>query len=783
MKRMAKLREAKRLHALGFGILWLHPRSKRPIGNEWTSGPRKKWPELKESFGDEFNMGVRLGDASKIGDHYLAVIDVDVKSTDEKHRKEAMRALKELVGSAKFPEVRSGRGNGSRHLYCLTEVPFKTWNPAMSLEMVKVKMPSKSPSKREIEELSGKEIKAGIRLSRAWEISYYSQGRQVVLPPSIHPDSGKEYTWVEHLAGADSLPVLNLSRSESEDEKLAKRGAQETVEDFEIDEALDVRWLPMDEATRALIVSGLWKGSKIEDRSAYLLPAASGLQSAGLDKNGILTVLTDRSTYLGECAFDHAKTDSRARAAKWLWNYTVKKVLADKNPATAFSHEAIVEDYLDESEVEKQSAEIEGETHWTSKLDRTKEGGVRATYNNCKLFLVNEAEDEGFVGRDEFAVQDYYLKNVPWESKCGDPITDIDVVRIKDFLAGKYGVEFGDNTINQCLLKIADTNRYHPVRDYLSTLEWDGEARIETWLKDYAGARGPDAYLRAVSRKVLVAMIRRVMEPGCKFDHVLILEGLQGTGKSTLLARLADKWFTDQPINLGDKDAILTMQSKWLLELGELSSLNRSEVEAMKAFISQRTDRIRAPYGRRVEDYPRQMIFVGSTNLDEYLKDETGNRRFWPVRCTGKLDFDGVGRDRDQLFAEALEYYKMGEPLYLETDELNALAGGEQAQRAEVDEWFGAVADVVNGEMFPRGGFEMRQLADKLVQFNAARLERNDQMRLAKILRQLGFEKFQEGGGDRRKLWRGSRTTSNHLEPPRTPKGGSSKNSQIPDFF
>lgn len=804
-------KEMQRLHALGFATLWLHPKSKRPIGNEWAKGPRKSLKELRAEYKNGFNVGVRLGSPSRIqtvgeGACYLAVVDVDIKSTDPRHHKEALHALRELMGKKTLPEVQSGRGNGSRHLYCLTREPFKTWNPAESDETVRVFIPSKSPSKRELAELTEAEIKQGWRLSRAWEISLYSEGRQVVLPPSIHPDSGKQYSWSTPFLDAAAIPIVKFKGAprwqreysffgESKNDTRAEVNA--AVIDFEIDEGLDVRWLPdVADSVRKLIVSGVWKGKKVEDRSAMLLPAATGLVSAGLGKNEILTVLTDRTTYLGECAYDHAQTKNRKRAALWLWNYTVKNVMGERNARTAFAGVAVTDDTLDEEDAARQAEEIESDIDWKQNLDKTEKGQLKATLNNCIAIIENSCGGPGVVGRDEFAVQDYYKRDTPWRSKNGDAVIDMDVVRIKVFIATNFGIEFNDNTINQALLDVADVNRFHPVREYLKGLEWDGVTRCETWLKDYANAVGPERYLRAVSRKVLVAMVKRVFEPGCQFDQVLILEGNQGAGKSSLLAKLAGKWFTDQALVIGDKDAVLTIQSKWLIELGELASLNRSEIEAMKAFLSQRTDRIRAPYGKRTEEYPRQSIFVGSTNLDEYLKDETGNRRFWPVRCEGKLRHNELAVVRDQLFAEAYALYRFGEPIYLEREEEDALAIVEQAKRGEVDEWFGAVADVVSGEMFPRKGFEMRQLASQLDQFGAHKLDKSDQMRIAKILRALGFERYQENRGARRKLWRaGPKYVLGDLPPEkdqlslelagtsRNHLGGSLKTPMIQDFY
>lgn len=776
--------ETKRLTDMGFACLWLYPKTKRPIGEEWAAGPKKPWAKLDSEYAAGNNVGVRLGTPSRIGGRYLCVIDVDVKSEEKRHRLEAVRALESLVGFYELPEVRSGRGNGSRHLYCLTGEPFKTWNPFESEETVRYFSPSKRPNKRERAELSGAELEEGVRIGKAWEISLYSDGRQVVLPPSIHPDTGKPYFWKKGIESLDDLPVMDFGTCPKGDSGKGTigrkvgagtaRGPQEEIESVDVVETVNVRRdFRIDKATRDLIVKGRWKGAQVEDRSSYLLVATSGLVSCGLTRGEILGVLTDSSTYLGECAYDHAQTKHRARAAKWLWNYTVKKVVGERDPVSVFGAEPVVSGPWDDAPSEREG--------WSHLIDRAKSGQPHASLMNCKIILENVCGTAQLLGRDEFAQNDFYLVDTLWRSKKGDAVVDLDIVRVKEFCAKEFGVEFGDSTIVQTLSAIADVNRYHPVRDYVRGLKWDGMPRLETWLKDFAGAHGPDKYLRAVSVKVLVAMVKRVFEPGCKFDHVLILEGAQGAGKSTLLSKLAGKWFTDQPLVIGDKDAVLTMQSKWLIELGELASMNRSEIEQMKAFVTQRTDRIRAPYGRKVEEHPRQSVFIGSTNQDEYLKDETGNRRFWPVACIGELDFDGIEETRDQLFAEAYVWYARGETLYLEGAELNQMAKAEQAKRGESDEWFGAVYDAVNSELFPRGGFDMRAVTKLLdPSLGAGRLDKSDQMRIAKCLKLLGFEKYRESSKNRTKLWRPTCPTSSHLGGP--PKEGEYFE-EIADFY
>lgn len=799
MKQTEIWREAKRLFDLGFAIHWLHPKSKRPVEIGWTTGPRKDWKELLGSYRPGYNVGVRLGAPSVLNHGVLAVIDVDIKSKDARHRKEALEAVKTLIGEASLPEVHSGRGGGSRHYYCVTRSPFKTFNPFSSLEKVKVHMPSKSVSKREREELTSEEIAAGTRISKAWEISLYSDGRQVVLPPSIHPDTGERYVWANNFVGAQDIPLLDFERfhgasSDSEKGNGPTGGARErrggNVEDggefkVTIDETLDVRWLPdISENIRALIVDGQWKGSVVNDRSAYLLVAASGLVSAGVGRDEVLTILTDRATYLGECAFEHAQTESRERAAKWLWNYTVKRVLRDKDPTLAFKDTPMVESRaLTDEEVRVQSLEFEEGIDWRSNLQRAeKSGQLRNSFHNCQTILVHTATDKAPLGHNEFLVNDFFLNDTEWGGKKGAPIVDSELLNFKKYCVDVFNVEFSITMVDEVFRALAVKRKFNPVKDYLKALKWDGVSRLETWLEDFAGAIGPEAYVRAVSKKVLVAMVKRVFEPGCKFDHVLILEGIQGSGKSTLLNNLAAPWFSDEALNIGDKDAVLTMQGKWLIELGELSALSRAEIETMKAFITRRTDHIRAPYGRRVEEYPRQCIFIGSTNLEEYLKDETGNRRFWPIKC-GAINFKGLAEMRDQLFAEAVAYYGLGEPVYLDGVESEELARIEQIRRGELDEWQSSVQELVRILDLNLEGFEMREISKNMTIFGAEKLSMGDQKRIGKCLRNIGFEKFQETTGDRRKLWRKTIRETNPSRGVREPVEGFVNSSIVADFY
>lgn len=655
------IREARRLHALGFAILWLHPRDKRPIGSGWTKGPRKTWPELKAEYREGFNVGVRTGDASKLEEGYLACIDVDVK--DPVYMKEAEKALNELVGFQVLPEVSSGGGNGSRHLYCVTAKPFKMITVAKH---------------------------------KQWEICVYSNGRQMVLPPSIHP-SGRAYKWVEPLNLINGeIPRLDFSQIETEEKPKKKTEPRDefTRETIGVVPGIDVRtFAGISTKIKKLIVYGIWNGTQITDRSAYLLTAANALASGGLLKSEVLGVLTDRTTFLGQCAYDHAKTSSREKAALWLWNYTVKRVMGERDAKSVFAGVVIEDEILDtQDEIEEQSKGIKSMRQWEQDLKRGKStedgpGKVIDTLNNLDMILSNGVKQPLFQ-KNEFTNRENYAVNAPWGAKKGADLGDIDVVLIKSWLANsKWGLEPKKQNIEDAMALLAHRHRTHPVRDWLNSLKWDGTPRASSWIKDYLNGHAPEPYLSDVSKKFLIAMVARIFEPGCQWDYTLILEGEQGTRKSTAARILAsDKWFCDHLPDLKDKDAMLNLQGSWLVELGELKNVKHADAATVKAYLTRRIDRVRAPYGHRWVDAPRQSVFIGTVNENEYFKDPTGNRRFWPV-AVGRCDVESLARDRDQLFAEAKFLYdQRKEKLFLEGAALSQALVAQDDRRIDDDE-------------------------------------------------------------------------------------------------
>lgn len=274
-------------------------------------------------------------------------------------------------------------------------------------------------------------------------------------------------------------------------------------------------------------------------------------------------------------------------------------------------------------------------------------------------------------------------KPLPWHrrnfsvKKCDDN----DVKQIRAWLSREKLYNTSDQDMYDAILVVAQQKAYHPVKEYLNSLEWDGKPRVNTWLSDYVGVEN-SAYVKAVGRKVLAAAVARIYHPGCKFDYVLVLEGPQGVGKSRLVKALGGDWSNDISLDPDDKDCIMLMENNWIIELAEMATHRKSESGKLKAFITRQADTIRKPYHRTTTEIPRQNIFIGSINPQAgfgYLKDPTGNRRFWPA-AVGEINVDAIIEDRDQLWAEAVQIYRQGEKLYL-PPVLEETAKGEQAKR------------------------------------------------------------------------------------------------------
>lgn len=748
---MDTLQELKFLHDLGFALIWLYPKSKRPIGDDWASGPRHDWEVFKaQRKNEKNNVGVRLGEASKTPDgSFLCALDCDVKSSNPIHLKEMEAALMDFCPAHEFaPRVLSGRGGGSCHIYFRTPVPQVSFKAVRSSHRVKVYMPSVAPSASDKNGLTDEEIKAGYRMRLAWEVDVFGNGKQVVLPPSIHPDSSKPYQWAENFTSFEAFPLVkNFEPQKVKDLK----GPTSKISFAPV----DLGSTSVSEKIFKLITSG--EGSeKFPSRSEAIFSALNGLVSAGLSDAQIFSVMTNSENFISEKPLASGKGDPEL-AAKWL-SKQLDKVRSDSKALRGFKEDAIIDDIdeliaLSPEEALAQEKEL---IHWETRLQRDKNGNAKATANNLYLILRNDFDGTPLFAYNAFKQSMIYMKTPPWGSErdIGREIEDKDDVDVKLYLSKNWGLECSTQNIVDIISNLAYENTFHPVKRYLEGLVWDGKKRLDTWLVDYLGAEGDTEYLAHVGRKTLVGAVSRIYKPGCKFDTVLILEGYQGAGKSTTIQNLASpEWFVDNLGDIASKDVINVMRGRWIIEVAELDSMDRATVNALKSFFSRQSDINRLAFARREKEFKRQCIFIGSTNQNEYLKDPTGGRRFWPVKIS-RCDSAGVAAIRDQLWAEAMHLYGAGEKTYLDDERVMKIARQEADDRYAVDEIEADIQAAMSRapEVFGAGSeFTFEELWAEMNSQHLAVAKPADlmmQSRIKRALTRMGYHKFRKRVGD-----------------------------------
>lgn len=393
------------------------------------------------------------------------------------------------------------------------------------------------------------------------------------------------------------------------------------------------------------------------------------------------------------------KLPSYAAMSRWAAALPeVKRELVAERGAEA--DEAFA-DIVRESEIEGTAAAIEDE-HWEEKLElHPKTGECEPTVNNALLILLNDPALKGKFGYNLFSDMPCLLGDVPWrpagQVKSGGRgmlWVDLDEAGLRWYLQAKWKFR-SENDLRNALELAMRANAFHPVRAYLNGLTWDGTPRLDTMLVDYLGAED-SPYVRAATRKWMCGAVKRVMLPGCKFDSAIVLVGDQGIGKSSFAGILSRGWFNDSEINMNSKDGYESLHGNWIIELAELASMKRSDVETVKTFLSKCEDTYRPAYGRRAATFKRQCVFFGTTNEEEFLRDRTGNRRYWPITVSGQLDREAFEANVDQIWAEAVAAYRSGESLWLDTDELREAWGQSVAARTVQDELEGMVEEYLD---------------------------------------------------------------------------------------
>ncbi len=394
---------------------------------------------------------------------------------------------------------------------------------------------------------------------------------------------------------------------------------------------------------------------------------------------------------------------------------------------------------------------------WEQRLRRTDRGALKPDLDNVIDILTHSDRWKGVLGYEEFSQKVRKLKAPPYDGGVDGEWIEHDDVLLTDWFGRSWSITPRRDVICDAVAAVARRNSYHVVLNYLRALTWDNKPRVRTWLVDYLGVEDTP-YARAVSYKWLLGAVGRVMAPGCKMDNVLILEGPQDAGKSRSIKMLfGEEWSMEANINLNDSDAVEVLGGKWAIELAELDALNKSDSAAAKRWITTQADVYRPKYARRAVRVPRQFVVVGTVNLDAYLKDETGNRRYWPVRVKPWIALAALRSDREQIWAEA---YAM----YCEWARENAEAGGElptpwqvlneekplfeaeQAARYEGDVY----ESVILGFLQHRPRVTMEEIAFDCLKIETSKITKPEQRRIGASMKALGWERKRESTGARR---------------------------------
>ena len=387
---------------------------------------------------------------------------------------------------------------------------------------------------------------------------------------------------------------------------------------------------------------------------------------------------------------------------------------------------------------------------WTSGLMRYASGAPQGTLANGCHALRCSPELQMILAYDVFAMKTMVVAAPPWEFEpqhfAQRPWGPHDDLLVTEHLQ-RLGIPIKPQTATQAVEVVARERSYNPVLDYLDSGEWDGKQRLDHWLTKYLGA-DETPYTQSIGRSALIGAVARIRNPGCKVDTVPIIENHQGALKSTALRKMFEPWFSDDLADLGTKDAAMQMQGMWLIEISELDAMSRSEVSRIKAFISRSTDRFRPPYGARLIESPRSCVFWGTTNAEAYLKDETGGRRFWPIKA-GRIDVDGLAAARDQLWAEANRLYLAGAAWWIVNPEAQRIAVGEQTARYQGDPWDEAIGEHLKTVT----DVSVEEILRDVLHLDIGRWTQADMNRVARCFRARGLVRTQVRTGDKR-AWR-----------------------------
>lgn len=616
---------------------------------------------------------------------YLVVVDIDPRNGGD----EALNRLETEHGDMPLTVTAMSGGNGVHYLY------------------------------RALTALGGGKPADGV--------DFKGTGGYVVASPSLH-HSGGIYRWYDR-RGPEDIAIADLPLWLAAMVSGASRQRPETTGEDASDTMLGI----------AFRTAGMLGDALPEGRRAVVCPWAethSDGRGRGRDSSTAVLPASLRTNHGGfKCLHSHCSEKTWKNAFDALPAYA-------RDAARAATRVRSVSPSDSDSDPQSVSGVRARVPNWKDTLIRDTKGNLLEVAANVITVLKHHENWKGKIRYDEFA-EAFRSFDVKWADddapmKLSNEWSDDDDVRLQAWFARQQEpLDVGVSTIRNAVGVVAKANAYHDVRDYLSGLVWDGKPRLQRFFSEYFSAEDSE-YIRAVGSRWLISAVARVFEPGCQADCAPILEGRTGDGKSTgLEALVGGVWFSDSAIVIGSKDGYDGLRGKWVIELGELESLRGKSLGAIKQYISARSDHYRASYGHRHQTHPRQCVFAGTTNEDEYFTDTTGNRRFWPISC-GVADVERIRRDRDQIWAEAVVQYRAGIKWHIDTPDVRALCEAEQHHRRHVDSWLQPVEQWLKTQNAVSGVTTFDVLTQAML-IDAGKINRAAETRVGIILRELGW--------------------------------------------
>lgn len=521
-----------------------------------------------------------------------------------------------------------------------------------------------------------------------------------------------------------------------------ERGSPKTIVDAP-QELLDFIRRPDDHASEDDLASGITSDDKqtIERFIAWLMTPGVVLRGSyqiacegrdyGLSKGAIFSAMRD---YYNPQRAEPKSDDELKTKIKNAFAFAQNSTPGKLHPSADFQRQG--EDHVVAEEIAK------------IKWDLKPNGVLEATITNCINFFqipphaAYENPLYGLIRYNQFTDHIEFTRPAPWHYQGEYPPhwTDTDTIQLKHWLGQNKHYNAMTGLYHEAVIAVSRIHQYHPIRDYLYSLKWDGVRRLDQILVRYAGAPNND-YIQEVGKNTLIAACARVMKPGCQHDHMLVLEGKQGSGKTSFVRTLGGKWFADVLIDPHSKDTVHAMIGSWFLEASEMEFAKRADVQALKAFLTRTVDKVRLVYHRIPMLIPRQSVFIGTVNTSAtgYLRDTTGNRRYWCV-VTGTIDIPALERDRDQLFAEAFQRYLEGENWHIIDPYIQKIALQEADARIEMDSWVEILEDWLgrNEAVLPHP-LKTEYIAYAALNLNPSRLDRVSHNRLHSAMRELGW--------------------------------------------